>query len=201
MTRSRQAVIVYAAATLQGFAFTLVPALATVFSTLPYNINAGAFGGLFVALTLGAIAATIVTPFIARHHGMAGVLRASRAPTKTGVRAVPSPVRTFAMVMDRVALTESADASSFTAEKLSPNPRPKDCGCCGRQFSWRRSRACCCSRHVGPRFMIQPAAAQSARRCRAGSSCSALPRSSMHFAKAHFQVEQQHLRKSTDDSR
>jgi len=59
---------------LQGFAFTLVPSLATVFSAAPYGIDAQAFGGLFVPLTLGAIAAAAVTPLLARRRGMVGVL-------------------------------------------------------------------------------------------------------------------------------
>lgn len=75
LMKRRPAVVVYAAATLQGFAFTLVPALATVFAAAPYNINARAFGGLFITLTLGAIAAAAATPFVARKCGMTDVLR------------------------------------------------------------------------------------------------------------------------------
>ena len=60
---------------LQGFAFTLVPSLATVFSATPYGVDARAFGALFVPLTLGATAAAAATPFLARWQGMAGILR------------------------------------------------------------------------------------------------------------------------------
>ena len=75
MSRLRPAFVIFAAATLQGFAFTLVPALATVFSAAPYAIDASAFGSLFLALTLGAIAAAVTTPLLARRFGMLGVLR------------------------------------------------------------------------------------------------------------------------------
>lgn len=88
LTKFRPAVVVYSAAALQGFSFTLVPALATVFSAAPYNINAGAFGGLFVALTLGAIVAAATTPFIARKYGMVGVLRFGVAANVIGLVAL-----------------------------------------------------------------------------------------------------------------
>jgi fucose permease len=84
----RSAVVVYTAATLQGFAFTLVPALATVLSKAPYNLNAAEFGALFVALTLGAIAAATATPFIARKRGMVGVLRIGLAANVIGLAAL-----------------------------------------------------------------------------------------------------------------
>ncbi|MHB8146104.1 MAG: MFS transporter [Vulcanimicrobiaceae bacterium] len=71
---ARAPIVVYGAATLQGFAFTLVPALATVFAQAPYHIAAGAFGGLFVPLTLGAILAAVVTPVLAHRYGMVRVL-------------------------------------------------------------------------------------------------------------------------------
>ncbi len=70
----RAPAVVYGAAILQGFAFTLVPALATVFAQAPYRISAASFGGLFVPLTLGAIVAAIVTPALARRYGMVRVL-------------------------------------------------------------------------------------------------------------------------------
>ncbi len=71
---ARAPAVVYGAAILQGFAFTLVPALATVFAQAPYRISAASFGGLFVPLTLGAIVAAIVTPALARRYGMVRVL-------------------------------------------------------------------------------------------------------------------------------
>jgi len=71
---ARAPAVVYGAAILQGFAFTLVPALATVFAQAPYRVSAASFGGLFVPLTLGAIVAAIVTPALARRHGMVRVL-------------------------------------------------------------------------------------------------------------------------------
>ncbi len=88
LTQLRPAIVVYAAATLQGFAFTLVPALAVVFSAAPYHIDAGAFGELFVALTLGAILAATTTPFIARKHRMVGVLRFGVAANVIGLGAL-----------------------------------------------------------------------------------------------------------------
>jgi len=59
---------------LQGFAFTLVPSLATLFSAAPYGIDASAFGALFIPLTLGAILAAALAPMLARRRGMVGVL-------------------------------------------------------------------------------------------------------------------------------
>jgi len=70
----RSAVVVYAAATLQGLSFTLVPALATEFSRAPYAIDARAFGVLFIPLTLGAVVAAAATPLLARKFEMVGVL-------------------------------------------------------------------------------------------------------------------------------
>jgi len=71
---ARAPAVVYGAAILQGFAFTLMPALATVFAQAPYRISGASFGGLFVPLTLGAIVAAIVTPALARRYGMVRVL-------------------------------------------------------------------------------------------------------------------------------
>ncbi|MHB8461107.1 MAG: MFS transporter [Vulcanimicrobiaceae bacterium] len=71
----RKTIIVYSAAALQGFAFTLVPSLATQFGGAPFNINAQAFGELFIPLTLGAIIAAMVTPRLARAYGMVRILR------------------------------------------------------------------------------------------------------------------------------
>ena len=70
----RSTVVVYGAAMLQGFAFTLVPSLATLFSAAPYSIGASAFGALFIPLTLGAIVAAMLAPVLARRRGMVGVL-------------------------------------------------------------------------------------------------------------------------------
>lgn len=70
----RAAIVVYGAAMLQGFAFTLVPSLATLFAGAPYAIDASAFGALFLPLTLGAILAALLTPALARRRGMVGVL-------------------------------------------------------------------------------------------------------------------------------
>jgi len=69
------AVVVYGAGMLQGFAFTLVPALATVFTAAPYHAGARAFGALFVPLTLGAILGASITAAIARRRSVLGALR------------------------------------------------------------------------------------------------------------------------------
>ena len=60
---------------LQGFAFTLVPALATVFAAAPYHINARGFGILFIPLTVGAIIGAALTPKLAARTDMVSVLR------------------------------------------------------------------------------------------------------------------------------
>ena len=49
---------------------------------------------------------------------------ATKAPIKSGVSEVPKPVNTFAKVTSRVARALNCDASSLTAEKLSPKPIP-----------------------------------------------------------------------------
>ena len=88
LMKYRPAVVLYAAATLQGFAFTLVPALAMVFAAPPYNIDARAFGGLFVTLTLGALTSAAMTPSIARKRGMCDVLRLGMAANIIGLGAL-----------------------------------------------------------------------------------------------------------------
>ena len=74
LTNRRPAIVVYGAAALQGFAFTLVPALATQFTQPPYSIDARAFGTLFIPLTLGALLAAIAAPRLAHRYGMVRVL-------------------------------------------------------------------------------------------------------------------------------
>ncbi|MBV9148442.1 MAG: hypothetical protein JO024_01150 [Candidatus Eremiobacteraeota bacterium] len=69
------AIVVYGAGMLQGFAFTLVPALATVFAAAPYNINARGFGILFIPLTVGAIIGAALTPKLAAKTDTVMVLR------------------------------------------------------------------------------------------------------------------------------
>lgn len=88
----RSAIVVYGAAMLQGFAFTLVPSLATLFSAPPYSIGASAFGALFIPLTLGAILAAFVTPALARRRGMVGVLGIGVAANIFGLVALVASV-------------------------------------------------------------------------------------------------------------
>uniref|UniRef100_E6Q367 Putative Major facilitator superfamily MFS_1 n=1 Tax=mine drainage metagenome TaxID=410659 RepID=E6Q367_9ZZZZ len=88
----RSAIVVYGAAMLQGFAFTLVPSLATLFSAAPYNIGASAFGALFIPLTLGAILAALLTPTLARKRGMVGVLGIGIAANIFGLVALVASV-------------------------------------------------------------------------------------------------------------
>jgi len=73
--KQRQAVVVYGAGMLQGFAFTLVPALATVFGAAPYDINSRAYGILFIPLTVGAIIGAVLTPKLAAKTDTVMVLR------------------------------------------------------------------------------------------------------------------------------
>ncbi|MBV9148545.1 MAG: MFS transporter, partial [Candidatus Eremiobacteraeota bacterium] len=75
MTKWRPTIVVYGAGMLQGFAFTLVPALATVFAAAPYNINARGFGILFIPLTVGAIIGAALTPKLAAKTDTVMVLR------------------------------------------------------------------------------------------------------------------------------
>jgi fucose permease len=84
----RLALVVYGAATLQGFCFTLVPALATEFLRAPYNIDARAFGALFIPLTLGAILSAAATASLARNVGMLRVLRLGIVANTTGLLAL-----------------------------------------------------------------------------------------------------------------
>ena len=74
--RWRPATVVYGAGMLQGFAFTLVPALATVFAAAPYHINSRGFGILFIPLTVGAVIGAALTPKIAPKTDTVTVLRA-----------------------------------------------------------------------------------------------------------------------------
>lgn len=84
--------VVYGAAMLQGFAFTLVPSLATVFASAPYDVNARAFGVLFVPLTIGAIAAAAFAPTLAERHTMARVLSIGVIANICGLLALVSSV-------------------------------------------------------------------------------------------------------------
>ncbi|HUY41429.1 MAG TPA: MFS transporter [Candidatus Dormibacteraeota bacterium] len=84
----RPAAVVYGAATLQGFSFTLVPALATEFLRAPYGIDAQAFGSLFVPLTLGAIVAATAAPLLAKSLGMVAVLRLGVVANSLGLLAL-----------------------------------------------------------------------------------------------------------------
>ena len=88
----RASVVVYGAAILQGFAFTLVPSLATLFSGAPYGIDASAFGALFIPLTLGAILAAVLTPLLAKRHGIVGVLGVGVAANIFGLLALIASV-------------------------------------------------------------------------------------------------------------
>ena len=88
MNSLRRATVVYVAAALQGFAFTLVPALATVFADAPYTISPQAFGQLFITLTAGAIVAAVSAAFLARRVGTFGVLRLGVAANVLGLVAL-----------------------------------------------------------------------------------------------------------------
>ncbi len=88
----RRTVVVYSAAALQGFAFTLVPSLATQFGGAPYNIDAQRFGELFIPLTLGAIIAAMTTPRLARAYGMVRILRLGVAANIVGLLALVASV-------------------------------------------------------------------------------------------------------------
>lgn len=86
--QSRLVLVVYGAATLQGFSFTLVPALATEFLRAPYSIDAQAFGALFIPLTVGAILSAAATPSLARNVGMLRVLRLGTVANTIGLVAL-----------------------------------------------------------------------------------------------------------------
>ncbi len=88
----RPAAVVYGAATLQGFSFTLVPALATEFLRAPSGIAAQAFVFLFVPLNLGAIGASAATPLLAGRLGMVGVLRLGVVANSLGLLALMTSV-------------------------------------------------------------------------------------------------------------
>lgn len=88
----RPAAVVYVAATLQGFSFTLVPSLATEFANAPYGIDARAFGALFVPLTLGAVAAAAATPLLARKLGMVRILGLGVIANSIGLLALMASV-------------------------------------------------------------------------------------------------------------
>ena len=127
----RPAAVVYAAATLQGFSFTLVPSLATEFAKAPYRIDARAFGALFVPLTLGAIVAAAATPLLARKLGMVGILRLGVIANCIGLLAligsvaVPSQAAYGLLLADTTALGVgfglNFSAVNELASTLAPN--------------------------------------------------------------------------------
>ncbi len=75
---SRSAIAVstiYGAGLLQGFAFVLIPALATLLKGATYHLSASQYGSLFLPMTAGAIVSALTAGTLDQRIGTGGVLR------------------------------------------------------------------------------------------------------------------------------
>ena len=101
---------VYAAGLLQGFAFVLIPALAGVLKSAPFNLSSGAYGALFLPETVGAIASALVAGRLEARSSANGVFRlgmlcnvAAAALLATSA-AAPGSTVAYAMLLAETAL-------------------------------------------------------------------------------------------------